>query len=174
MDETLLLQLNGLAESSRSIEIVALALSHPVVGYGAVAVFIAFLWRQLQPGWLVAVSVVAAVAASDALCFYVLKPLVERYRPCHELSGLYTPAGCGGPWSMPSNHAANAFAAATIVTFFFPRAGPFAFLFAVGVAVSRPVLGVHYPTDIIAGALVGTVLGIVIWLITWRWITPRR
>lgn len=176
MDEQLLHQLNELCRQLRPLELSALTLSHRAVGAALLLAFAGFLAWRLRPAWLVVLSLGATVGATDALCYYLLKPMVARPRPCHELADLFTPAGCGGPWSMPSNHAANAFAAAVLVTFVYPRAAPLTLTLAAAVGASRVFLGVHYPSDVVVGAFVGTAVGIIAGLLVWRRVSlrPRR
>jgi undecaprenyl-diphosphatase len=104
--------------------------------------------------WLFAAAVLTSGAVS------LLKWLVGRVRPCDALAwcaAVSAPSPGGG--SFPSGHAAGSFAFATFVALRFPRFGPLAYVFAVLVAWSRCVLGVHYPTDITAGALLGAAIG---------------
>lgn len=100
---------------------------------------------------------VLAVAFADAGAG-VLKNLITRARPCNALDGVNLLVGCGKSFSMPSNHASNAFALAMafwslrrdVVTSFF------VFVAAI-IGVSRVYVGVHYPFDVVAGAALGTV-----------------
>jgi membrane-associated phospholipid phosphatase len=88
----------------------------------------------------------------------VLKHAVERQRPCNVLENVHLIVGCTKSFSMPSNHAANAFAfAAPFLVMTRNRLKYLFLLFAVLVSLSRVFVGVHYPGDVVAGALAGTV-----------------
>jgi undecaprenyl-diphosphatase len=91
---------------------------------------------------------------------HMLKDAVGRIRPCEALDGVRLLVGCGGSPSMPSNHAANSFALA--VPLFMSARSRLKYLFvliAALVAYSRVYVGVHYPSDVLAGALLGAFIG---------------
>jgi undecaprenyl-diphosphatase len=118
----------------------------------AVAAALALAWRR--PAVLAAV--VVAVAAADGAAA-VGKTLVHRHRPFeHQL----------GPsertHSFPSGHAATAFAGATILAAFAPRYRAAFYVLACLIAFSRLYDGDHYPTDVIAGAGLGTVIALLL------------
>src|SRR6266571_3795526 len=100
------------------------------------------------------------VVVTEALKFAVGRP-----RPCDALSGVRWIAGFGcdvefDP-SFPSGHASRAFAFATFLAFRYRgRVGAAAFAFAFLVGVSRIYLGVHWPSDVIAGAVLGVALAV--------------
>jgi undecaprenyl-diphosphatase len=62
--------------------------------------------------------------------------------------------------SFPSGHTATSFACATVLAFAFPRLAAPLYLLAAGIAFSRVYVGVHYPLDVVGGALVGAVVAI--------------
>lgn len=103
--------------------------------------------------WLELPAVVAVVVVADMLCARVLKPALERVRPCAELEWVAAPFGCGAGFAMPSCHAANLFALAMVIN------RPWAFALAVVGTLARSVAGVHYPSDLVVGAVVGLALG---------------
>src|SRR5262249_55513672 len=61
--------------------------------------------------------------------------------------------------SFPSGHTTIAFAAATVLTYYRPRWAPAFFLLAVAIGYSRVYVGVHYPLDVLGGALLGLLVG---------------
>ncbi|APR87618.1 Membrane-associated phospholipid phosphatase [Minicystis rosea] len=101
----------------------------------------------------------AALTATSALVS-TLKAIVGRVRPCDAL-GWCNPIAIASPGghSFPSGHAAGSFAFAAFVSVLAPRWAPLATAWAVAVALSRCVLGVHYPSDVVVGALLGSLVG---------------
>ncbi|MEA3489869.1 MAG: phosphatase PAP2 family protein [Candidatus Omnitrophota bacterium] len=91
---------------------------------------------------------------------HALKDLVERPRPFMVLEGVTALISVDGP-SFPSGHATVAFFTALIMTKCFRRWYIF-YSAAAAVAVSRIYLGVHYPLDVVAGAVLGTVIGYIL------------
>lgn len=107
-------------------------------------------------GWLLGCLVATSAVVG------VLKALFGRVRPCDALAGC-PPVFVASPGghSFPSGHAAGSFAFAAFVATTWPRFAAPALVFAALVAWSRCFLGVHYPSDITAGALIGSLLGFV-------------
>lgn len=90
---------------------------------------------------------------------YSLKFLIHRQRPLHFVQELASKLS-GGPGeildpSFPSAHAASSFMMATVLAYWFPRYRILFYILAGFIAWTRIYLGLHYPTDIIAGALLG-------------------
>ncbi|NBC16271.1 MAG: phosphatase PAP2 family protein [Bacteroidetes bacterium] len=99
-----------------------------------------------------------------------LKYLVRRPRPYETVSGITSrsarlqPGEAFDPYAFPSGHAALSFALATSLTLSHPRwyvAGP-TYAWAASVATSRVWLGVHYPSDVLVGAVLGAAVGITV------------
>ena len=101
-----------------------------------------------RAGWLRGIRVIAASYGAN----YAVKLAVRRRRP--ELPGLEPLTPTVSSLSFPSAHATSSFAAARA----YSRVAPAALLYAAAVAfgLSRPYLGVHYPSDVLAGAALGT------------------
>jgi undecaprenyl-diphosphatase len=102
---------------------------------------------------------VIAVALADWSAMGI-KALVDRDRPPVDYAEPKTLVGVPHDASFPSGHAATSFAAATMLSFAFPRLAPALFLLAAAVAFSRVYVGVHYPLDVIGGAVLGVLVAI--------------
>ncbi len=95
--------------------------------------------------------------AADAASFGI-KDVTHRTRPfvAHpEIHPLYVVHSS----SFPAGHAATAFAGATLLAYVAPKLAPATLALASAVAFSRVYVGVHYPTDVLAGALLGVAVG---------------
>jgi undecaprenyl-diphosphatase len=140
-------------------DLVMPALSNKWLGFLLAALLIPLLLarygRRVVP---VLGLAVLAVALSD-LGANTLKHLIQRIRPCHLIAEAHLLAGCTRSFAMPSNHAANMFALAGVLWLGLPAWRWPVLILAAGVGYSRVYLGVHYPTDVIVGALSGLVLG---------------
>ncbi|MEA1886233.1 MAG: phosphatase PAP2 family protein [Bacteroidota bacterium] len=108
--------------------------------------------------------VILTITASDQLSVHAFKEVFQRLRPCHEpmLEGLVHTVNdrCGGLYGFVSSHAANSFAAAVLSLGLMKRKWftVLILFWAALVSYSRIYLGVHYPGDIIGGAILGTLL----------------
>jgi undecaprenyl-diphosphatase len=108
--------------------------------------------EKLWEAFIVTASTIGAYAAA-----YILKILVHAPRPFVTHRNVYPLVSETSYSSFPSGHATLFFALAMVIYFYDKRIGLVFFFFAVLIAISRMVVGVHYPIDVIAGALLGVV-----------------
>jgi undecaprenyl-diphosphatase len=123
--------------------------------------FWAFKHMAVQEGVLLVALLVAAIVLSDWISVHAFKDVFQRLRPCHdpELAEQFTIAAprCGGSYGFVSSHAATIWAAWAVVRAAQPARWILfvATLWAVAVSYSRIYLGVHYPGDVLGGAVLG-------------------
>jgi len=112
-----------------------------------------------QRGKIAVIGLILLIIVTDQTGYRILKELLERIRPCNALNDVITPVGCAGGFSFPSNHALNNFAAAVFLLRLFPTYKWFFLIVAILISISRIYLGVHYPSDVLGGALIGVAFG---------------
>jgi undecaprenyl-diphosphatase len=122
-----------------------------------IALVLAVLWRRAS----LLIAVVLADIAADALAG-VLKAATQVERPplryLHPKALISLPSGS----SFPSGHTATSFACATVLSFFVPRAAPAFYLLALAIGFSRIYVGVHWPLDVLGGAVLGVAVGLAV------------
>ena len=112
-------------------------------------------------GKIAVLTLILLIVVTDQTGYRLLKEFFERVRPCNALPDVITPVGCAGGYSFPSNHALNNFAAAVFLLRIFPKYKWIFLITATLVSISRLYLGVHYPSDVLAGAVIGSIFGYV-------------
>jgi undecaprenyl-diphosphatase len=97
-----------------------------------------------------------AVAGVLGLALYKwLKQRTSRPRPCQVYAAISAAAPALDRFSFPSGHTLHAVSLSLVAAAGFPELAGALFPFAILVALSRPVLGLHYPSDVLAGAILG-------------------
>lgn len=138
-----------------------------------------FIWAALvlfgrSKGRWAALVLIPVIAASDQISSHVMKPLFERMRPCEVLGGVHLWHGSEG-WittpvevvrsykstlSFPSGHAANITASMLFIGLVYRRALAPALAVALIVSFSRIYIGVHWPSDVLAGMALGAAIAV--------------
>ncbi|HEY6159827.1 MAG TPA: phosphatase PAP2 family protein [Bacteroidia bacterium] len=145
----------------------------PVLCAGPLSVFICGLTRHdsllKRRSYVIGASLVLAAGITTGL-----KLIVDRPRP-FVVYPFIIKKGEAGSYSFPSGHTSGAFSVATSLSLAFPKWYVIApsFLWASAVGYSRMELGVHYPSDVLAGACIGAASGWLMWEAN-RWLAGRK
>jgi undecaprenyl-diphosphatase len=150
-----------------------------IPAYVIIAILILYKWRT--KGLLVVALILANFALSDQVSSAVIKPAVGRLRPCNDPDFAQEVHlridACGAGKSFTSSHATNTFAFAVISILLFRKkyrwVTPVALTWATAVSYAQVYVGVHYPLDILGGALLGTIMSIILYNIASRYLLRR-
>lgn len=126
--------------------------------------FLAYNYRSNF--WVIVLFAILTVVLADQLSSGLIKPLVNRLRPCNDpslLEMVRTLVPCGSGKSFVSSHATNHFAIAVYFIAIFGKIYrwilPVGLLWAATIAYGQVYVGVHFPLDIIGGAILGVLIG---------------
>jgi undecaprenyl-diphosphatase len=168
LDTAVLLFVNG--HHSPFFDALMLSISGILLWVPLYALLLYWIFKDKKwYGFLTLVFIALTITASDQLSVHAFKNVFMRLRPCHEpsLEGLlHMIKYCGGQYGFVSSHAANSFSVLAFLTGFFKTSRPYVkwllWIWALLVIYSRVYLGVHYPGDVLGGAIFGFFTG---WLI---------
>jgi membrane-associated phospholipid phosphatase len=138
----------------RAMRLIGKAGNNAAIWIG-VNIVLAVLDSSQREAWLIC----AALGPVAIGLNYGIKLIVKRPRPV--LDGLPPLGGAPSSLSFPSAHATSSFAVATAMTRV-DKLGALAFVLALALSFGRPYLGMHYPSDVLAGAALGIVFGLVV------------
>jgi undecaprenyl-diphosphatase len=138
-----------------------------------ILVWAALVIRGKAKGRWAALALIPVIAVSDQISSGLMKPLIERLRPCDVIGNVHlwhgaegwitTPAEIGRSYkpsfSFPSGHAANITASMLFLGLVYRRALAPLLAVAVIVSFSRIYIGVHWPSDVLAGMALGAAIG---------------
>ncbi|MFC6101818.1 phosphatase PAP2 family protein [Olivibacter domesticus] len=117
-------------------------------------------------GVIMILFLLATFGAADFLSASVIKPIVKRVRPCNEITlqgEVMNRIRCGSGYSFPSSHASNHFAMALFLIMVYKKRWKhivwLGFLWAFSISFAQIYVGVHYPLDVLGGALFGSLIG---------------
>lgn len=137
--------------------------------YVFLAIYLIFKYREKS--WIYIVYLLISFALADSISHEILKPWFARLRPCHQFSmhARLVLGYCGGKWSFPSTHASNHMAIALSIVFaqlfVSRRTNLFWLLWAFLIGFAQIYVGVHYPSDILAGFVFGGLIAVLNYVI---------
>ncbi len=136
-------------------------------------IFFIIMWFTMilkggSRGRIAAFLIIICIIISDQTSSAIIKNLVDRVRPCNVFPWVHLLVHCSNSFSFPSSHAVNHFAGAFLLSHFYPEYKVWLYLGSFLVSISRVFVGVHYPSDVAGGIIIGLVIGFIVlqlWLL---------
>lgn len=123
-----------------------------------------FFNYSARVAWIIILSIISVIAVSDFTSSHLIKKTVERPRPCYNktVEHVESRVACRASYSFPSSHATNHFSLAMILILVFKiertLGKSLLFLWAGTISIAQVYVGIHYPSDVLAGAFLGILL----------------
>ncbi len=111
------------------------------------------------------IDILIALIAATLIGQVTIKTIVKRKRPCHTYTNVSLLIPIPNDLSFPSGHTTSSFACSTVMFLYFPLLGIIGYIYASLTAISRLYLFVHYLSDVICGIILGTSIGIIVYII---------
>lgn len=175
LDRQLLLFINSHYNSF--FDFVMYWLSDKLIWAPLYVVLLVMMYYTYRKGfWYILLLIILLVALTDQVSVVLFKDVFQRLRPCHEpeLEGMVRILNghCGGSYGFISSHACNTFGVAvfagSLLKIKYKWILPVLLCWAATISYSRVYLGVHYPGDVLVGALVGAFIGwVIVSLFNW-------
>lgn len=141
----------------------------PIFIFTLIMPLIAFwLWKERKVGLVRVMNLIFLLLINDFICGKIIKKIVSRPRPFNLFSEIVQKSPASG-YSFVSNHAANMFVLYFFLSHFYPKLKYYMLTLFIIVSFSRVYNGVHFLTDVVAGASIG-------YIISWvyiKWLMPK-
>lgn len=131
-------------------------------------IIIFFIRNYGKQGWIMILFLGLTFGCTDFISSSLIKPSVQRLRPCNNpeiKSDVKNLIDCGSGFSFPSSHASNHFGLAVFLIVMLYRKWklilPIGLFWAASISFAQVYVGVHYPVDILAGAMLGGMIGFI-------------
>jgi len=175
LDKVLFMLINHDSDSNL-LDPFMMAIREPLTWIPLYAFMLWYSFAKLKDNALVfIVATFVAFAFTDLMCAQLVKPFIGRLRPCYdpELNGMVRNlVGCGGAYSFPSNHAANHFVLATYwfyaIRHYLDKKWNWLWIWAGAVCYAQVYVGKHFPSDVLGGAMIGSVVGVAVFQLSLR------